>query len=267
MSQPFGIEGLFRPFKADRLRVLHTPGRCPGLVCSGPFGAKWMLGLHTIGRTCLGACLALGLAGQAAAQSGSLWGNPQDRKPLTMAESSWTYQQVLEPKQLIKLHDLVTVSVHEKSQMTTNGKMDQYKTIQQLTTLTNWINLHGGNLVAQNPTGTAQPSVGGTVNNQYQAQANLQEKDSLEFSIACEVVDLRPNGTLVVEGHRKIQVNDEEWEFSLSGIVRPEDLMPNNTVPSEKIADLRIYKRQAGHGRDGIRRGWLQKWMDEYQLF
>ncbi|MGO8749550.1 MAG: flagellar basal body L-ring protein FlgH [Thermoguttaceae bacterium] len=226
-----------------------------------------MLGLHTIGRTCLGACLALGLAGQAAAQSGSLWGNPQDRKPLTMAESSWTYQQVLEPKQLIKLHDLVTVSVHEKSQMTTNGKMDQYKTIQQLTTLTNWINLHGGNLVAQNPTGTAQPSVGGTVNNQYQAQANLQEKDSLEFSIACEVVDLRPNGTLVVEGHRKIQVNDEEWEFSLSGIVRPEDLMPNNTVPSEKIADLRIYKRQAGHGRDGIRRGWLQKWMDEYQLF
>ena len=142
--------------------------------------------------------------------------------------------------------------------------MDQYKTIQQLTTLTNWINLHGGNLVAQNPTGTAQPSVGGTVNNQYQAQANLQE-DSLEFSIACEVVDLRPNGTLVVEGHHKIQVNDEEAN-SRSAVVRPEDLMPNNTVPSEKIADL-VYKRQAGHGRDGIRRGWLQKWMDEYQLF
>ena len=67
----------------------------------------------------------------------------------------------------------------------------------------------------------------------------------------------------MVEGHRKIQVNDEEWEFSLTGIVRPEDLMPNNTVPSKKIANLRIYKRQAGHGRDGIRRGWLQKWMDE----
>ena len=78
MSQPFGIEGLFRPFKADRLRVLHTPGRCPGLVCSGPFGAKsdaWPP--HNRPEHASAACLALGLAGQAAAQSGSLWGNPR----------------------------------------------------------------------------------------------------------------------------------------------------------------------------------------------
>ena len=77
-----------------------------------------------------------------------------------MAESSWTYQQVLEPKQLIKLHNLVTVSVHEKSQKATNGKMDQYKTIQQLTTLTNWINLPRRKSRSADPTGTAKPSVG-----------------------------------------------------------------------------------------------------------
>ena len=185
-----------------------------------------------------------------------------------MAESSWTYQHVMEPKQLIKLHDLVTVSVKEKSQMMTNGKMDQRKTIQQLAALTNWIQFHGvTHLAAENPSSQDQPQIGGTVNNQYQAQANLQEKDSLEFNIACEVVDLRPNGTLVVEGHRKIQVNDEEWEFSLSGVLRAEDLMPNNLVQSEKIADLRILKRQAGHSRDGIRRGWLGKLLDQYQAF
>lgn len=212
-------------------------------------------------------CLAMGFTAESRAQSGSLWGSPQERRPLTVEDASWTYQRVLEPKQLIKLHDLVSVSVREKSQMTTNGQMDQRKDIKAVTALTNWIQFHGLNMVAENPTGTDQPQVGGTVNNQFRAQANLQEKDSLEFQISCEVVDLRPNGTLVLEGHRKIQVNEEEWEFSLSGIVRPEDLLPNNMVQSEKIADLRILKRQAGHGRDGIRRGWLGRWLDLYQPF
>jgi len=226
--------------------------RTPGVLCAA----------------CLGLALAGGIASSAKAQSGSLWGNPQDRRPLTMAESSWTYQRVMEAKQLIKLHDLVTVSVKEKSQMMTNGKMDQRKNIQQLTSLTNWIQFHGvTHLAAENPSAQDQPQIGGTVNNQYQAQANLQEKDSLEFNIACEVVDLRPNGTFVVEGHRKIHVNDEEWEFSVRGVVRPEDLMPNNMVQSERIADLFIEKRQAGHSRDGIRRGWLGKLLDQYQAF
>ncbi len=227
---------------------------------------QWMS--KVLCSTWLGLGWVVVVAAPAKAQSGSLWGNPQERRPLTMAESSWTYQHVMEPKQLIKLHDLVTVSVKEKSQMMTNGKMDQRKTIQQLAALTNWIQFHGvTHLAAENPSSQDQPQIGGTVNNQYQAQANLQEKDSLEFNIACEVVDLRPNGTLVVEGHRKIQVNDEEWEFSLSGVLRAEDLMPNNLVQSEKIADLRILKRQAGHSRDGIRRGWLGKLLDQYQAF
>jgi hypothetical protein len=57
------------------------------------------------------------LGASSPAQSGSVWGNPQERRPLTLADASWTYQQVLEPKQLIKLYDLVTVVVGEKSRL------------------------------------------------------------------------------------------------------------------------------------------------------
>ena len=89
----------------------------------------------------------------------------------------------------------------------------------------------------------------------------------MEFKIACTVVDIRPNGVLVIEGRRSIRNNEEVWDLSLTGSVRPEDVLTNNTVLSENIADLRIYKREAGSVRDSYRRGWLMHWLDTYQLF
>ena len=210
--------------------------------------------------------LATALVAPAAAQSGSLWGPPQSQRPQTLADSSWLYQDVVEPRQMIKLRDLVTVTVREKSRMTSEGQVDRRKKAEGAMTLTDWIQLDGLSLMPA-PQNSGDPKAAGIVDNKYRAQANLEERDMLEFNIACEVVDIRPNGTLIVEGHRKLQVNEEEWEYSLSGIVRPEDLLPNNSVQSEKIADLRVFKRQAGHGRDGIRRGWLLKWLNTYQPF
>jgi flagellar L-ring protein precursor FlgH len=73
---------------------------------------------------------------------------------------------------------------------------------------------------------------------------------------------------LIVEGHRAIQNNNEMWTYSLTGEIRPEDInKQTNTVQSEQIAQLRITKREGGNVRDGYRRGWLQRALDQYQLF
>ena len=44
-------------------------------------------------------------------------------------------------------------------------------------------------------------------------------------------------------------------------------MLPNNTVISEKVAELSIDKREEGMARDGYRRGWLLQWLDKYQPF
>jgi flagellar L-ring protein precursor FlgH len=95
----------------------------------------------------------------------------------------------------------------------------------------------------------------------------LDSRDAMKFTIACEVVDVRPNGTLVIEGRRSVRNNEEVWDAALTGVVRPEDLLPNNTVRSENIAELRVYKRELGHVRDAYRRGWFLKWLDLFQPF
>ncbi len=204
-------------------------------------------------------------AGRASGQSSSLFGAPEQRRPLTLPTYSWTYQPTPEPKE-VKLHDLITVVVDEKSQVISEGEVDRRKKADLSMVLQDWLQLDGLD-VKPAPQSNGDPTIGGKLDSKYRAESELETRDAMKFRIASEVVDIRPNGTLVIEGHRMIRNNEEVWEMSLSGIVRPEDVLPNNTVLSENVADMRIHKREAGHTRDGYRRGWFLKWLDTYQPF
>ncbi len=224
---------------------------------------------RTVGIESLWGWMALGLAmaagGQAWAQSSSLMGDPGRRRPLTMADASWTYQAPAEPKTW-KINDVVTVLVEEKSRMVRENQVDQRKKNEGAMALNDWIAIDGF-AVVPDPQTEGDPKISGILDNKYRAQANLQNKDTFESSIQCVVADIRPNGMLVLEGHAQAKFDDEEWELSVSGIVRPEDIMPNNSVKSEKMVEKRIQRLSSGHGRDGVRRGWLQKIIDKVQPF
>ncbi len=117
------------------------------------------------------------------------------------------------------------------------------------------------------PQSEGDPTIQAELNSRFKAEMGLETRDGMKFRMAAEVVDIRPNGNLVLEGHRSIRNNDEVWEYSISGIVRREDLAPDNTILSEDVAELQIHKREEGHVRDGYRRGWLLKILDSMQPF
>ncbi|MGI6418013.1 MAG: flagellar basal body L-ring protein FlgH [Thermoguttaceae bacterium] len=209
--------------------------------------------------------LALAAATLAQAQSSSMLGDPRQRGPLKLSDVSFTYIAPEPPKEL-KLHDLVTVMVDETAQVISEGEMDRRKKAEGKFALDKWI-VFDGWAVRPDPQSSGPPKIDGKMENKYRAEGELQTRESMRFRIACEIVDVRPNGTLVLEGRRFIQANKEQWEMSLTGIVRAEDVLPNNTVLSEDVASLRIYKREAGHVRDGYRRGWFLQILDRYQPF
>jgi flagellar L-ring protein precursor FlgH len=198
------------------------------------------------------------------AQSSSLFGTPAERGPMTLERFSWTYQAPPEPKQL-KLNDLVTVMVDEKSQVISEGEMDRRKKANGTMALKDWIKLEGLESIKPDLQAAGEPTISGEIDGKYRAEAEMETRDSMRFRIACRVVDIRPNGTLVLEGRREIRNNSDVWTMSLGGVVRSEDILPNNTILSENVADLRIEKHERGHVYDGYRRGWLQKFFDDFQ--
>ena len=178
---------------------------------------------------------------------------------------SWTFEPPTPPRQF-RLHDQITVMVKETSQVQSKGEMDRRKQANGALKLTDWILLNKF-AVAPDPQSEGDPTIAGAVDNKLRSQADLKTRDTMTFTITCEVTDIRPNGVLVLSGVKSVKNNDDAWEQCLTGLVRPEDVMPNNTVTSEKVAEMRIFKRESGHVPDGYRRGWLLRWLDTYQPF
>lgn len=198
-------------------------------------------------------------------QDSSIFRESPQRRPMTLEEYSWTYQKPIEPHP-IRLHDIVTVMIDEKSVVISEGQMDRKKKAYGDLKLPDWVLFKGFSLIPD-PQSLGDPHVRGEVDNKMRSQANLETRDSMKFRMACNVVDIRPNGNLVIEGRRTIKNNDENWDYSLNGEIRAEDVLPNNTILSENVANMRLLKREEGHVRDGYRRGWFLQWLDKYQPF
>jgi len=214
------------------------------------------------------AVLALASVRPAIAQRSSLYHHDlpgDERQVLRLSNSSFLYQK-LEPPPELKLNDLITVIVDEKSQLISEGEVNRRKNARYDAQLKSWLELDGLDVrPAEQPNG--DPRANGTLDNQYQATSELETRDSLKFRVAARIVDVRPNGNLVLEAHRTIRNNEEVWEQSLTGVIRREDVLPNNTVLSEDIAELSVNKREIGGVRDGYRRGWLSRLYDRFSPF
>ena len=78
-------------------------------------------------------------------------------------------------------------------------------------------------------------------------------------SFTVTVMDVLPNGNLVVSGTRRINVQNDTRELRLSGIVRQYDILPNNSVSSALVADLKIELQAQGAEQAFTNQGWFSK--------
>jgi flagellar L-ring protein precursor FlgH len=185
-----------------------------------------------------------------------------------METGSYIYRELPPESRVseLKPHDIITVLVDYRTRMLSEGDAEARKTSNLTAVLSSWIRFDGKNIKAA-PQTDGDPRVAGTYNSQSRAESDVELRDTLSFEIACEIIAIRPNGNLYIEGNQTVRNNEECWKIFLSGEVRRESIQPDRTVSSRSIAKLDIHKEEVGQVRDGYARGWFAKWYDKYKPF
>jgi flagellar L-ring protein precursor FlgH len=96
--------------------------------------------------------------------------------------------------------------------------------------------------------------LGGKINNKGTGAADQQA--SLSGSVAVSVVEVMPNGNLVLRGEKQLALTEGSEIIQVAGIIRPDDVAPNNTVQSRRLANAQIAYRGAGDLANATRAGW-----------
>ena len=95
---------------------------------------------------------------------------------------------------------------------------------------------------------------GGSISNTGVGTAN--QLATLEGSVAVTVVDVLVNGNLVLRGEKQLALSEGSEVIQVAGIIRPEDVAPNNTVQSRRLANAQITYRGTGDLAAASRAGW-----------
>ena len=151
-----------------------------------------------------------------------------------------------------RIGDVITVVLNERtvSQKTTNVSV-----LKESDT-----NFNAGNVLG------GVPSFGGIgldtdvqQNRDFKGEADADQSNSLQGNISVTVADILPNGNLLVRGEKWMTLNRGDEFIRISGVVRLEDVNPDNTVLSNRLANARISYSGTGELANSNRMGWLSR--------
>jgi flagellar L-ring protein precursor FlgH len=93
----------------------------------------------------------------------------------------------------------------------------------------------------------------------FEGEGESSQSNSLVGDITVTVAEVLPNGNLVVQGEKILTLNRGHEHVRLSGIVRPMDISPENTIPSTRVANATIVYSGEGEVADASTMGWLAR--------
>jgi flagellar L-ring protein precursor FlgH len=109
--------------------------------------------------------------------------------------------------------------------------------------------------------------VNASASSKFDGSGSTTRKENLNATITARVIDVLPNGNMLIEGRRNVLVNNEDQIIVLTGTVRPRDITPENMVNSAFVADARIAYSGKGIISDRQQPGWLMGIMDKVWPF
>ena len=174
---------------------------------------------------------------------------------------------LFEDRKAKAVNDLVTIRIEENtsaSNKAETGTSHDSATDNKITNLFGIpLSLNLGNAFGVGMAGVnLTPTIAGQGSNKFAGSGSTTREGSLVATITARVVDVLPNGNLVIESRKDIKINREKEVLVLRGIIRPDDIASDNTISSAYIANAEMFYAGDGAISDKQRQPWLVRVMD-----
>lgn len=168
-----------------------------------------------------------------------------------------------------QVHDLVTIIIDEVSAQKSEQTMETDKSMSAragLNAVVDPMQLLEARLRASADTRNVE-LINANATSSYKGEGESSRTDRFTAKVQGTVVDVKPNGNLVIEASTEIEVNGERQTILLSGTCRSEDVTTRNTILSSQLASKRLVMRTEGDVDKAGSKGILTKVLDSIFAF
>ena len=160
-----------------------------------------------------------------------------------------------------RVNDLVIINIDERASAQRDTSTEVGRDSSYTTQLDNFLGIIK-DLEDDNPNFNGAAALGMIHKNSFKGQGSTTRNDRFEATVPALVRKVLANGSMFVEGHRVVLVNNEEHHFYISGVIRPEDIDGTGSVASSRMADAQIEFVGRGNLTSGTSQGWLSRFLD-----
>jgi flagellar L-ring protein precursor FlgH len=195
-----------------------------------------------------------------------------EEKPISRSTNSlWSDSiNIFEDRKARRLNDLVTIKIEESIEGSGEADTDTSRDssvdagLDELLGMNQDFNIHNWKTLQQMWKGANifKPEVKGSATSTFKGKGDTSREGELTATLTAKVVEVMPNGNLVLEARKELTINEERQILVLAGMVRPDDIESDNTVSSTKIADAHVYYVGDGVIQDKQKPGWLVRIVD-----
>lgn len=162
--------------------------------------------------------------------------------------------------------DIVTIIITENASASKAAKTDTKRASTVNAGIPNFLGLEQAGIIKNNFADLSK-LINASVESTYGGSGSTSRQETLSATVSAKVIDVLPNGNLMIEGRRNVKVNNEDQIIIIEGTVRPADIGPNNVVNSIYVADARISYTGKGIISDRQSPGWLMNIVDKLWPF
>lgn len=163
--------------------------------------------------------------------------------------------------------DVVTITISEKASASKSASTSTDRTSSMTAGIPHLFGLESSKWLADNPAIDITKLVEASFANKFAGAGTTVRKEDLIASLTAQVVDVYPNGNLKIRGGKEVRVNNETQVIYMTGIIRPVDIMANNTVDSKHVLNSKISYTGKGAISDKQKPGWLMRTLDNVWPF